>query len=77
MEKLKLYVVTKSNTDNTLNVGNLIWLSENGNLNNAMIGGWLSCEEWNIENRNDFEYEISDSYYLDIVNGKECVRKCK
>ena len=77
MEKLKLYVVTKSNTDNTLNVGNLIWLSENGNLNNAMIGGWLSYEEWNIENRNDFEYEISDSYYLDIVNGKECVRKCK
>lgn len=77
MEKLKLYIVTKSSTDKTLNVGDLIWLSGNGDLNNAMIGGWLSYEEWNIQDRNDFEYEISDSYYLDIVNGKECVRKCK
>ncbi len=75
MEKLKLYIVTKSSTDETFKIGDLIWLSQNGDLNNAMAGGWLSENEWNIKERNDFEYEVSNTYYLDVVNGKECVRK--
>lgn len=41
MEKLKSYVVTKSSLDNTFKTGDLIWLSSNGDLNNAMGGGWL------------------------------------
>lgn len=75
MEKLKLYIVTKSSTDKTIKDGDLIWLSENEDLNNAMAGGWLSENEWNVEGRNDFEYKSSNTHYLDIVNGKECVRK--
>lgn len=39
MEKLKLYIVTKSSTDKTFKSGDLIWLSSNGDLNNAMSGG--------------------------------------
>lgn len=76
MEKLKLYVVTKSSTDKMFQSGDLIWLSENMDLNNAMAGGWLSEDEWNIEGTNDFEYEVCNTYYLDVVNGKEYVRKC-
>lgn len=38
MEKLKLYIVTKSSTDKTFKSGDLIWLSSNGDLNNAMVG---------------------------------------
>lgn len=75
MEKLVLYIVTKSSTDKTFKSGDLIWLSGNGDLNNAMGGGWLSEDEWNVEGINDFEYEISSTHYLDIINGKECVRK--
>ncbi len=75
MEKLKLYIVTKSSTDKTFQSGDLIWLSENNDLNNATAGGWLGEDEWNIEGTNDFEYEISDTYYLDVVNRNECVRK--
>lgn len=39
MEKLKLYIVTKSSTDETFKIGDLIWLSQNGDLNNAMARG--------------------------------------
>ena len=39
MEKLKLYTITKSSSDETLQVGDIIWLSENGDLNNAKAGG--------------------------------------
>ena len=75
MENLKLYIVTHSSSDKTFKSGDLIWLSENGDLNNAMAGGWLSKNEWNVEGTNDFKYEICNTHYLDIVNGKECVRK--
>jgi len=75
MEKLKLYIVTKSSTDKSFRVGDLIWLSENGDLNNAMAGGWLSKDDWDVDRINDFEYKVSDTYYLDVINGRECVRK--
>ena len=42
MKALELYRVTKSSTDQNFKVGDIIWLSENGDLNNAMAGGWLS-----------------------------------
>ena len=76
MEKLKLYVVTKSSTNKTIKCGDLIWLSENGDLNNAMAGGWLSEDEWNVDGTNDFEYEVCTTHYLDVSNGTEGVRKC-
>lgn len=71
MEKLKLYTVTKSSSDGTLQVGDIIWLSDNGDLNNAMCGGWLSEQEWNIYGTNDFEVEQCTTHYLDIVNRSE------
>lgn len=75
MEKLKLYTVTKSSSDGTFKVGDIIWLSANGDLNNAMGGGWLSKEEWDVNETNDFEVEICNDYYLDIIDGSERIRK--
>lgn len=75
MEKLRLYTVTKSSSDGSFIVGDIIWLSSNGDLNNAMGGGWLSKEEWDVNGTNDFEVEICNDYYLDIIDGSECVRK--
>lgn len=74
MEKLKLYIVTKPSTDKTFKGGDLIWISSNGDLNNAMAGGWLSEDEWNIDGTNDFEYEICNTHYLDVINRRECIR---
>lgn len=75
MEKLKLYIVTKSGSDKTFKSGDLIWLSVNGNLNNAMAAGWLSKEEWDVPGTNDFAYEQAKTHYLDVTGGAEVVRK--
>lgn len=74
MEKLKLYIVTKSSTDKTFKSGDLIWLSSNGDMNNAMAGGWLPQNEWNVDGTNDFKCEISNTHYLDATNGRECIK---
>ena len=77
MENLKLYLVTKSSTDTTFQAGDLIWLSENGDLNSAKGKGCLPEDEWNTEGTNDFECEICNTHYLDVSDGMECVREFK
>lgn len=74
MDKLKLYVVTKSSSDNMFKLGDLIWLSKNDDLNSARDKGWLTKNEWDQPGTNDFECEISSDYFLDACNGKEAVR---
>lgn len=77
MEKLKLYTVTKSSTDKTLEVGDIIWLSENEDLNSCKCSGWLSESEWNNSGTNDFEVTECTDYYLDVTSDHEKVRKYK
>lgn len=77
MDKLKLYIVTRSSSDKTFKSGDLIWLSENGDLNNAMSKGWLSREEWDRPDTNDFEYEISNTHYLEVISSREAIRLMK
>lgn len=73
MEKLRLYVVTKGSSDGTFKAGDVIWLSQNGDLNNCNEGGWLSEEEWKHSKTCDFEVEPSKEYYLEVRNGSEKV----
>ena len=75
MEKLKLYTITKSSTDRTFEVGDIIQLSENNDLNSVRGKGWLSKEEWDVPNTNDFEVTECKTHYLDIDRGVESVRK--
>ena len=75
MDKLKLYTVTKPSSDETLQVGDIIWLSENGDLNNAKAGGWLSKDEWDVDGTNDFAVEECKTHRLLIVSGEEMVIK--
>lgn len=74
MEKLKLYMVTKSNSSKTITVGDIIWISQNGDLNSAREKGWLSEKEWNVKGINDFEVKECEKYYLDVYNGRESIR---
>ena len=75
MDKLKAYTVIKSSTDKTIEVGDIIWLSANGDLNSIKGRGWLSEEEWNIDGTNDYEGEKCATDYLGITNGSESIRK--
>ena len=75
MDKLKAYTVIKSSTDKTIEFGDIVWLSANGDLNSIKGQGWLSEEEWNIEGTNDCEVEECRTHYLDITNGSESIRK--
>ena len=75
MEKLKLYTVTKPSSDETLQVGDIIWLSENGDLNDARPKGWLSKHEWDVAGTNDFEYEECKTHRLLVTHGSEMVVK--
>ena len=74
MEKLKLYTVTKTSSDETLQIGDIIWLSENKDLNNANKG-FLSKYEWEVAGRNDFEVEECRTHHLLVLDGYETVVK--
>ena len=75
MDKLKLYTVIKPSSDETLQVGDIIWLSENGDLNDARAKGWLTKDEWDVAGRNDFEVEECRTHHLLVLNGQEMVVK--
>ncbi len=75
MDKLKLYVVTKASTDETFEVGDIVWLSDNDDLNSVRGKGWLLKEEWDAPNTNDFEVIECKTHYLDVHSGNESVRK--
>lgn len=75
MEKLKLYTVIKSNSDHSIKAGDIIWLSQNGDLNNATIKGWLKFNEWNAEKCADFETTECTTHRLEIQEGAEKVIK--
>ena len=75
MEKLKLYTVTKPSSDETLQVGDIIWLSGNGDLNDARVKGWLSKHEWDVAGTNDFEVEECTTHHLLVLDRHEMVLK--
>ena len=77
MEELKMYRVTKPSSDGTVQVGNNVWLSKNGDLNFVEGKGWLPKDEWNNPGTNDFEVEDNDEYSLRITSGREIVIKSK
>ena len=76
MEKLKLYTVTKTSSDETLQIGDIIWLSVNGDLHNANKG-FLSKDQWYVSGTNDFEVEECRTHHLLVLDGYETVVKNK
>ena len=75
MDKLKLYTVIKPSSDETLQVGDIIWLSENGDLNDAKAKGWLSKDEWDVDDTNDFAVEECKTHRLLVLDRHEMVLK--
>ena len=75
MEKLKLYTVTKSSSDEQFQKGDIIYLADKNEIFDLMAGGWLSENEWNIEGRNDFEVEECKTHHLVVMYGSEMIVK--
>lgn len=75
MEKLKLYTVTKSSSDETFQNDNIVWISKNEDLNNATTGVWLSKDELDVVCTNDFEVEECRTHHLLVLSGHEMIVK--
>lgn len=45
MDKLKLYTVIKARSNGMVETGDMVWLSENDDLNSCNGCGWLSKSE--------------------------------
>ena len=74
LEKLKPYRIVKNSGDGTFLPDEIIWISENGNLNAVHYGGFLSPKECNLKTL-DFEAEPADDWEIISVNRNEFCRK--
>lgn len=74
LEKLKPYKVTVGSSDETFLVGDVIWISENGDVNCVQQGGWICPGEEDAETL-DFEAESEDDYEVIVMDGDELCRK--
>lgn len=75
IEALKVYVVTKGSSDGTSKAGDKSWLSENEDLNIPSCAGWLTKDEWNNPRTSDFDIELCNDYYVDVMQYSEALRK--
>lgn len=72
---LTIYEVTRANSDGSVQVGDLVWLTADGELHNATAGGWMSEDDWLQDSIVDFECILSDCYYLEVLpNGRERIK---
>lgn len=74
MENLTLYTVTKSSSDGNIVEGDMVWLSEDGDLNSVREAGWLSEEEWVPEKTSDFEFKECETHYVEWDGRHERIR---
>ena len=74
--EIKIIHSNQNQFDETLQIGDIIWLSENEDLNNANKG-FLSKYEWEVAGTNDFGVEECKTYHLLVINGCEMVVKNK
>lgn len=65
MEKLKLYTVTKPSSDGTFVAGDIIWLSENGDLNSCDV--YLALNQ--IIQVHSTMQKVSDERFLTMSEG--------
>ena len=74
MDKLKPYRVVKDSSDRTFISGDIIWISQNGDVNNMNANGWITPSEVEAETL-DFEAENADDFEILIIGKQESCRK--
>lgn len=73
LENLKPYRIVKQSTDKTFAVGDLIWISPNGDIN-SVGAGWITPRE-EQETTYDFEAEEAHGWEVISISGHEYCRK--
>lgn len=74
LEKLNPYRITKKSSDGTFLPGDIIWLSDGGEVNSVHGGGFIYPEEGDSATW-DFEAKLADDWEVIAVNGSEFCRK--
>ena len=76
LEALKPYRVTKSSSDRTFVSGDIIWMSENGDINSVQASGCINPHE--VESKTlDFEAEAATDFEVVKNNGSEICRMAR
>jgi len=70
------YKAISESTDGTIRIGQLMWLSSNGELNLPDIngGGALLESEWRDKRTVDFEVEEANNYVIIVEPGRELLK---
>lgn len=76
LETLKPYRVTKSSSDRTFVSGDIIWMSENGDINIAQAAGCINPHEVGSQTL-DFEAEAALNFEIVKGNGSEICRRVR
>ena len=74
MKKLTPYIVTQDSTDGTFQRGEIIWQSENGDINSLQGCGWVSPDECDPDTL-DFLSEETAEYEVVCISGHEICQK--
>ena len=74
LETLKPYRVTKSSGDRTFVSGDIIWMSENGDINIVQAAGCINPYEAGCKTL-DFEAEAALDFHVVKGNGSEICRR--
>lgn len=74
LDVLKPYCVIKSSSDNTFVSGDIIWMSENGDINCVQAAGCIDPHEVG-RNTLDFEVEAAPDFEVVKTNGSEICRR--
>lgn len=70
MEILRAYRITKESSDGTFQTGDIVWKSENGDLNSAHGRGWILPDEQTSETI-DFECEEAVDWKVTKTGSRE------
>ena len=76
LEVLKPYRITKSSSDRTFVSGDIIWMSENGDINNVHAAGCLNPHEVGCKTL-DFEVRTELNFEVVKANGSEICRRVR
>lgn len=76
LEALKPYRVIKSSSDGTFAFGDIIWISDNGDINSVQATGCIDPHEVG-RNTLDFEVEAAPDFEVVKTNGSEICRRAR
>lgn len=68
LEVLKSYRVIKDSSDRTFISGDIIWLSENGDINSVQAAGCIDLYE---VGRNTLDFEVEAAPDFEVIKTKE------